>query len=390
MVSVAAHPEDKSYLCALVVPANVTVMGAGRGATTVKLLPNQSSGYMVLNRRIASTGDENIHFADLTFDGNAAAYRTGLFNGVVMIRGRGIGHTRVRVQNVRGTEGYPPNERFHFDAVLSADVRYFECEAVGSAGSTATGFSANGSTNVSWVSCTARGMSTAHGFTHHGCRNLVCAGCRSYLNAGIGFNSEVSENVLYDHCIAGGSASGMTTAYPFTSGQSLGNSGAGFVINGTTAFVVDNCVSERNRAEGLVSVGVASGRIIGGVYRDNASYGVNLYPGTAPDVRFVGLPLTSGNHGGWAVGAYAFRGVGAVGNLPGRVGAAPPVPASNDWVTNPLPVPVDIYVVGGVITDVYIQDNSSLGPMRLVSLAPQERIAITYSQAPTAWVWKVT
>lgn len=120
--------------------------------------------------------------------------------------------------NCRGTSGLSPNERFHFDAWLSSDVTYLDGEALGTAGSTATGFSANNSTNVSWIRCTARNMSVAHGF-YNASRNLLYGGCRSYPNAGIGFNSDVSQDVLYDHCLAGGSSATTTGAYPFGSNQ---------------------------------------------------------------------------------------------------------------------------------------------------------------------------
>jgi hypothetical protein len=100
--------------------------------------------------------------------------------------------------------------------------------------------------------------------------------------------------------------------------------------------------------------------------------------------------LTSGNFGGSGVGAYQFATVGAVGNLPGRLlGQTPGVPASNTYVTNSLPFPVEIYLIGGTISDVYIDSNLSLGPARFVRLRPQQRIAITYTSAPV-WLWEIT
>ncbi len=382
--SARAHP-DGGYAM-LITPPNVQVVGAARGATVVKLIASQPSGtVLVENRNASAGGDENIGFADITLDGNAVN-QTQLIEGFDMFRARTLDFTRVTVTNVRGTAGAPPNETFHFEVVYCADVNFVDCAAVGTSGATATGFSADASTNVTYVACTARGMGNAHGFTHNNCRNLTYTACRSYLNAGIGFNSESSRDIVYNACTAGGAAA-AAAGYPFTSGQSMGNTGNGFVINATTAFQINGCTSSNNGGHGIFTTGTVGGQISGGVYRANGGYGISLSGTSEQTVTFAGIPQTSGN----AFAGYNFTTAGAITNLPGRIQGSqiPAVPATNVAATNNLPFNVDIYIIGGTYTAVYIDGAVNLGAVGYVRLRPQQQIIITYTAAPT-WLWEIT
>lgn len=185
MISIADHPDNTAQFAAgILVPGNTMLLGAGRGNTVIKLLPLQPSStsvksvYMVANRHIAIGQDERIVVADLTLDGNAAAQdattpTSGLQGGIGWMRVRDVKHTRVQVRNCRGTAGGGVQERFHFEAILSGDITYQDCEVAGTSGATATGFSSDGCTNVRYLSCHAFGMTNGHGFSHNNCRNVL-------------------------------------------------------------------------------------------------------------------------------------------------------------------------------------------------------------------------
>lgn len=337
LCSVANHFIDPNYWACLFTYSNVTIRGAGMGATTIKLAPNQISASvslsvtMTMNRNIGVSFDSNMAIEDITFDGNALNQGAGLHGGTKFIRGRDIRLNRVRAQNCRGTGTAGSTELLHHEALLCVDVRYTECEAIGLLGGgesrtvtdgvttsgsasitsataafvvddiggvitgtnipagtviwkvpsgtsatlsniatesgtaqsftitrsakTSTGFSANASTNVSWRSCIAKGMSVAHGYTHNSCRQLAHIDCRSYGNNGdgsIGFNSEVSDDVVYTGCVAGGVAdsTGLSNP-PLADRANLGNNGNGWVINGTQAVLLNGCLSEKNNNGGM-------------------------------------------------------------------------------------------------------------------------------------------
>lgn len=71
-------------------------------------------------------------------------------------------------------------------------------------------------------------------------------------------------------------------------------------------------------------------------------------------------------------------------NMPGEAGAVV-VPASGVQVANFYPYAVDVYLIGGTITDV-THNSVAIGPVRTIRLQPYETLAVFYSAAPT-WKW---
>ncbi len=377
----------------------------GPGAT-IKLAPNTLGAspnevWVVRNRNIGSPAeaeDLDLVIEDITVDGNAAN-QTGQHGGINLTRLRRARLNRVTVRNCRGTSGMGYGERFHIELLGCEDVVLTDCNVEGTAGSTASGFSADACTNIKWFGCHANGMSVAHGFTHNNCRNVDYFGCTSRDNTGFGFNSEVSFRVGFHRCTTGGLAVTSGISNPvIPDGQELGNGGHGFTINATEAFSFVDCISEYNGATGLYVDNTSSGLIDGGTFRNNTEYGIYLNGTNEKRVVFGATPNVAGNE---FVYGYNFATAGAIVSIPSTLGGAqvPDVPASNAWAKNTLPFPIMISIVGGTISDVYVAYGAndtdppgggqvSRGEQRLVYLAPQKWIAITYSSAPT-WVWEV-
>ena len=378
-VSLAAHPVvGDPYYCAITVPNGVRLECKG----FLKLLANQGvsgkSNAVVMNRQISVGGDENLSFDGLVIDGNNLN-QTVPCSGAVVLRARGVKYTRCRVRNMFGNATSGLGESVHFSASLSTDVSWLDCVAECTGGSSASGFSANSSTNVRWIGCTARGMTVANGFTHNACRNVTYVGCRSYLNARTGFNSEVSQDVVYNSCIAGSESSTAAT-YPYASGTSLGNTDHGFTINGSTNVGLIGCISRKN-SQGANWSNAAFGYIVGGEYTDNA-YGLAFSDTTATLVRISGNPKVSGN----ATKDLAVPSP-LTGNYhpPGNVGA-PSVPSSTVALTNPYPYAAGVYVLGGTVTAIAVAGIATGLTSGLVHVPAGATIMLTYSSAPT-WTW---
>ncbi len=279
------HPLDAAYGACLLMRGGVILRGAGLGATTIRLtdhatLPEGSTHiYLLLNEAInpalaAASPDQRMAAEDITFDGNAR-HQTALAHGLVWIRCRDVSHNRVRVANVRGTAGSGPAETFCFEFQLGAGASYAACEAAATdGGATASGFSADGATDLTYVSCAAHGMAVGQGFTHYGCALLRYASCHAYQNRGYGFNSEVSEDVRYAACVAGGRAdsSGQSSYAPH---QGLGNVAGGFFVRGSAAVDLVGCSSRYNGGHGIWIAHRADGvRVSGGEYSANGGWGI--------------------------------------------------------------------------------------------------------------------
>lgn len=275
LVSPFSHPQNSSYAVCILMRSHVILQGAGMGASTIRLvngatLPGGSNQInLLLNATIApvalASRDQQMVVQDLTIDGSAAN-QSAYANGVVFIRCRDVYHERVRVQNVYGTgTSGGVAETFFFEFQLGAESYYHACEAVTTDGSnTSTGFSADGATGITYDGCLARNMKVGNGFTHNGCALVRYADCHSYTNGGYGFNSEVSEDVRYANCVAGGRADAGGQG-PFSANQSLGNTSAGFVVSASTVVDFTGCAGRYNGSHGLwVANNPDSVRVTGG------------------------------------------------------------------------------------------------------------------------------
>lgn len=222
--------------------SNVTLMGAGVAATTIKLISNYTpvggltgtkqvhiiSTWNPYTATLADT-QSNIAAQDFTLDGNAAnqsfALPTYFSDGFFIGATRGFWCSRVVAKNVYGLGSGPSTgEAFSFDFNTSVDGHYTDCEAIATTTNTSTGFSANASTSCEWTGCTARGFTYGQGFTAGTCSLLRYTNCHAYLVAGqIGFNLEGSTYVSYTGCHGGGLAAPYASSAFYTNAQSLGN-----------------------------------------------------------------------------------------------------------------------------------------------------------------------
>lgn len=457
---------NSGYVALLQIGNKVTIRAAAGLHSVIIKLQNSAtaavgaSPWLVLNKAL-SGGDTDCRLIDLVFDGNAGN-QTLLTHGVGFLRVTRPVCENVWVQNCRGTSGTPPNETFHFEFQLSSEFSCVGCYSV-SIGTiatnnnyTASGFSANNSTNGVFDRCVAYGMTVAHGFTHNACRNIIHVACRSYKNTGIGFNSEVSDTVKYIGCLSGGKAG--IASWPFADNEVLGNINNGFVMNGTRNFELNGCSSSYNTGNGVyfqeggartVTDGIAAngsvtvtsataaftdadigsqitdsvnyvipgsvivkrnsatsvdvdipagqgsagltltirrsptGRILGGEYSFNAGLGFSLADYVSQVVTISGSPVMYNNTSG-----PIYHSAGGIYPIPGRAAGAPAVPASNTYISNSFSCTVVVYLVGGTYTAIYLDANADFGPVRTFTLRPNQRVAITYSVAPT-WQWEL-
>ncbi len=285
------HPQDGSYAPCLVMRHGVILRGAGKEATTVRLADNAAlpAGsdciYLVLNATIngalaSAARDGSMVVEDLTFDG-AAARQTAPTCGVFWINCRDVHHTRVRVRDVYGTGSNGGlAETFFYEFQLGAEASYSFCEAVATGdGSTASGFSADNATSVTYVGCSAYGMKVSNGFTHNTCAVLRYTDCYAHSNGMYGFNSEGAEDVRYSNCVAGARAdsAGQGT---FGASQPLGNTSAGFMINGSRVVDLTGCAARYNNGHGLwLAKEPDSVRVTGGEYSNNGGWGIAAMSG---------------------------------------------------------------------------------------------------------------
>jgi hypothetical protein len=392
----AAHPNFAGNFAGLTVGAGVILRGSGRNATTIKLAASQTQGKDVSGNVAPIMNyallDENGGFEDFTLDGNAAN-QTHVHDGLYLLATRGFEKTRVRVQYCRGTAQSGNAENFHFQDAGSVDNRNVDCEAVGGVGSTASGFSAQGATGIKYIGCTGRNMTVNNGFTANNCRNLLYANCSAYLNAGKGFNVEVSFNVSYVGCHGGGQTPTTITGGAFIAqNTSLGNTQAGFFLLGpSTGILYAQCVSDHNGGAGMTITGltsVNSAKVVGGVYSNNGTYGFSLAAAADSNgTRITGGPLVLTNTSG-AIHTAA----GDVATFPGTV-TAPAVGSTGVAVNNPYPFDAMVYVLPGAATNTISVNATSTGVVLASGGIAQGfrvqaggSITWTSAAAPT-WIW---
>ena len=389
LVDMAPVPGFAGYHAGIVLPSGVTLMGAGRRITTVKLAANEArdatveSASIICNADLDGAGDTDLGVMDLTVDGNAAN-QTKIHHGITMIRTRGAIFTRVTVKNVRGTGSSPPSETFHFETQLGMDTRYTDCTVVGDAGSTASGFSADNATGIHYKGCIAYGMTASMGFTHYQCRAMSYVGCHAYLNAVHGFNSEESSDVSYLACHAGGEVAPGSSPWPLAAGTTLGNGSSGFVVNGTRNASLVGCTSRKNATGLTVPEGTngASGRVVGCAFLDNSQRGVSFSNAATVLRWFFGNDnIVSGNTTANYDLPTGFT------NGPGNEVTTPVVPASATLFANPYPFVVTVYIVTpGTISLLRVNNADIDITTKSVRLLPGMTIGIWYSVAPT-WLW---
>jgi hypothetical protein len=398
-VRTVAHPRFGNGVAAIRMRTGTRLWGRGSNRTTIRLVDgalgsSTNHAYIIINDAPVD-GNSDLFIGDLTVDGNAAN-QTRSFSGISFWRSDRVHCERVVVKNARGTAGSGAEETFHFDMKSGANATYIECRAEGGSGSTATGFSINHSTNVRYYGCVTERMSVAHGFTMYQTRHVSYSNCFARNNAGIGFNWEYSDDVVYSGCHAGGTASLAADGKPYAANFSLGNGKYGFcglggqptgagAHQGRRATLI-GCSSSRNE-RGLFLNGTRDVRVIGGSYTDNSAHGMTMYQdqGLAAEVvrstQVIGA-LVSGNvtaqydlPGGWVDTGVVF---------------APPLPASGATFGRVYPFETTVYLINGTVAGVALIDRAgvatSIGAPRTVVVPPGFSLAVTYSGA-LSWKW---
>jgi hypothetical protein len=361
--------------------SNTALKGCGLNSSIIRLAANsQAHSSIIQNAHIAS-GDTNITVEDVGLDGNATGQTVVSTLGASFLRVRGLYLTRVEIKNVRGTDISPPGEGMHFEIGLCSDVFHTDCSVIGDSGSTASGFSADNSTNVNYINCTARGMKVANGFTHNGCSHVNHTNCRAYMNRHSDFNSEVSKFVTYTNCHAGGQSSTVGAAYPFKKGQILGGAIYGFSVLESSHVNFTGC-SATYESTGL-HLSPSSARIsISGFDASYNDLGFNL----AADTALTSM-MTNVRADFCRISPLAIQ------PLPGNsplYNAFLPAPAltSNTDIVNPFPFPVTVIISGGTLQEVSVAGRP-LGTARSLTLQPGWKVRVNFSGSP-AWSWSAS
>jgi hypothetical protein len=99
-------------------------------------------------------------------------------------------------------------------------------------------------------------------FGHNGSRGILYTNCIAGLGY-IGFNSEVSDEIVMIGCKSGG-RSAPHDGNPYSLDTVLGNSTRGFVINGSNIFSLMGCIGDHNVGAGLAIVAATGIKVIGG------------------------------------------------------------------------------------------------------------------------------
>lgn len=406
--------------CALMYPPNTTIMGSAAGPAILKL-KNSQSGCTGLGNNLASVlspynvNQEQVSFRDLIVDGNAGN-QTDTHNGILVWRQRGVKLHRVRVMNCRGTAnsgGAAETNCYYVSG--STDVSHIDCDAIQTAGSVSNGFAVLGSTHVDYLGCRALSIGSGAGIgfgfnvgtSSAGSREVVYTACHAYLCGSQGFHIDASnvENVVYQGCVAGGTASDQSSGqqYPFTSASSLGN-GYGFVVQvAAKAIVYSACVADNNTNDGFnlsaatvlmvgctarnnggsgISVGATTPtlRVVGGDFEGNTGFNILVNSSATPAlVRISGNPILSGGGGQYRTGGVTYA------SPPTNV-TAPAVPATTVALTSPFSFNATVHVTGGTVTVIAVNGTATGLTAGTFRVPAGGTITLTYTVAPT-WTW---
>lgn len=395
VMPIATNGSSGTQLSALSVPGGVTVCGDGPNATVLVMAanaPNQS--YLIHNYNVGALGgDTDITISGIGIDGNAAnqAGTTDAQYGCRFFKARRVtifdcvfkdvfGTTDGSVLGPNGT----PGEGFAQQFDNSADCFVINSVAYATNANTASGFASNQSTNVQRVNCASYGWGHAMGFTDWTSADIVHSNCRAYLNGAHGFNVELSTHAIYSGCISGGVAT-SSGAFPFTNGQSLGNTKDGFHQLGSDQVQLIGCTGANNSGNGTATTSTPAGHVWvqGGVWTNNTLFGLLADVNQANRLIITGSVVVSGN----GSGAISTGGTPATMNVLSGIQSPPPVPATTVALGNPFHIPMLVNIVGGTVSAVALSGTVITGVTSgQVRLGAGDSITLTYSAAPT-WQW---
>lgn len=384
--TVAQTPTNKDHTACAGIPANSQIIGEGPDSTVIRLAPNSPNrSYILCNYHLDQT-DTNIGVEGLTIDGNIAKQARNLdaIFGLTFYGVQGIQVRNVVIKDIYGrTSGTPgpsgtPAEGFHADCTGCTDVLYLQCRVQSNRKFfTASGFSLNASSRVTYRDCVASGVGIGQGFTHWKSRDILYEACRAYNCESDGFHSEISTDVTYIACISG--KTWMPLYGPNSGQQYSAPNRDGFTIFEANNVLILQCIGRANLNYGVYSLGTNNLAISGGSFTGN-HYGIRLHDQqTASTATISGYLDLSGNSAGeiWSNGTLTqFRGA-----LP-----APGFPASGAEFKNPYPFDVTVYVHGGNVAGIQLDGQDVGAATGGVRLVVGSTIAVDYSVTP-GWTW---
>jgi len=384
----AAHPSGNGWKTSLAIGTKAKLRGAGKYATVFKLItnavgstldpgsgtdtdPQANNAYMINNLHPdGSTVDANFDVGEFTLDGNSANQNRHHHGFVMWNQGEGLVE-RVNVQNMRGTSGSTQGETFFYDIKAGANVTFRDCRASGpgiavglTPGATASGFSTNQGTNITWENCVAEGLGVM-GFTSYQAQGLTYTDCKARKNGAMGINAEGSVDVSITNCITGGAASAFTVGFPYTASQNLGNTSYGICLSpaagvGCDRVTITGCQSSYNN-RGVMINGCTNVKVIGGSYTHNDK-GIVITGSGAATHEIVAPIFGSNTTNNIEVPGYSKVGGGTQYSINiGGVNPAPLVPASAATVASPFPFASIVYITGGTtLTSFSITDRNGV------------------------------
>jgi hypothetical protein len=420
MVATARHAGGLSapwsWAAAILIGSRTKLLGAGREATTIKLLANQPGAVGLSSDPAAivtpwTVGQEQMTIEDLTVDGNGAN-QTDQISGIYLARCRGVIVSRVRIKDCRGIDTNGGNtETCCFYSSQGADHSYIACDVIRTGSATISdGFGCIGCTNVAYVNC--RAVGPIIGFNAGDCRVVQYHACEAYLcNLGYHIDDPRAQQIQYVGCIAGGIAAADGGTYPFSSGQNLGNA-YGFECSVTaTGVSYIGCAAVGNQNDGFLFRNGVSAQAIGCTADSNGTHGMS-FTGTS-SVSVVGGRITNNDAGLWfamAADATTVRVSGETEisgnttanlslnkvphNPPGAV-PAPPVPSSGKAVINPFPYAATVAIVSGsspcAVAIAGVDTGITLpsgGTGQMFRIPQGCTVALSYASTPS-WTWWV-
>jgi len=285
------------------------------------------------------------------------------------------------------------------------EITLIDCVATGCAQS---GFYIDGVKTATLVGCKAYNQ-TAGGATANGISlgsNCTLIGCETYGNANAGIYVMGSNNRIIA-CLTHNNSLGCDL-YNGSAGQtgnrvigciSYNQSGPGFSGYNQSQLAVADCISFDNGNANSTGIGMNFDQTTFAIFTNNRcyddrttkyqSYGIHIRSsgGGSGNIRLFGNDVT----GNLTQGILIDSGISYIASSnPGYnpVGAltAPAIPTSGTAYANTFGVRVRVFVSGGTVSAIAINNTSTGLTYGSFELDPGETITLNYTSAPT-WTW---
>ncbi|HET9411452.1 MAG TPA: glycosyl hydrolase family 28-related protein [Candidatus Saccharimonadales bacterium] len=336
-----------------------------------------------------SSAASNCLLADIMVDGNRAQNASATCYGVYGFALQYSVLRNVRVQQVNG-DGYRLDGSSGGFANTSSTVRLAECWAYGNSNSglVATSFAADihvdggdyGSNGGSAITYQA-GSSTVRNATLWGTTGgpgLLVGGPSNQIT-GCNIEGNSQQGVVVNQF---GSYTLMSGCKIYDNSQASSGTYDSVYINGVSGQMVTGVM--------LRDCFIYSSILAGGVVQAHA---INL-GADHQRCSFIGNTVGfAGSQASWAPSNTLINGFGQTDHCEANPGFNPvgplfnyPIPASGTPFTNPWGVPVTVYVNGGTVTAISVNNTTTGIIAGSIQLGPSQTITLTYSVVPT-WTW---